>query len=47
MVGSEADPELEPVPLPPQDMIIVNIKIKKRYFISSLHNAPYQIREHN
>jgi len=39
--GSEAEGELELVPLPPQDIITENVKIKKRYFISPLHKAPY------
>ena len=32
---------LEFVPPPPQDIIIEIVKIKKRYFISSLLKAPY------
>tara|TARA_B100000900_G_scaffold180469_1_gene153030 strand:- start:1101 stop:1232 length:132 start_codon:yes stop_codon:yes gene_type:complete len=40
-LGSEAVGELETDPPPPQDIITENIKIKKRYFISPLHKAPY------
>tara|TARA_Y200000002_G_scaffold118950_1_gene97393 strand:- start:1733 stop:1858 length:126 start_codon:yes stop_codon:yes gene_type:complete len=41
MVGVDEDEaELEFVPPPPQDMIKEIIKIKKRYFISSLLKAP-------